>query len=501
MRQRYYDTEIKRFLNQDILTGSIGDSQSLNRYSYVQGNPVSFSDPFGLSPFERLRQAFRPLHAVLNIAGIIPGPVGMLASLAQAGLYGLEGNSALAAHYLSQSLMIGLAGPVGGAVLGDLSKMGPAAKVILGTVLGAQSLYTAGVAGINLYNSASTIADGLLNGDMSWLDAFCEGSMALNSAAGIYYSLKGLVNSCELTLKGLDDVAAKYAAKQEAWYKEHAGAVQDGCSIATGSYTDRQTGQIVEAGACFIAGTKIQTLDGEVNIEDIQAGDQVYARNVDTGEVGVKEVKQTFVREVNTLVHVFVGDEEIITTTNHPFYVVGRGFVKAEDLRIGYTLLQLDGSTEKISRIVVENLGAPVKVYNFEVEDWHTYYVADKGVLVHNVTQLCKKNGNEDVLWTNHGYKHFPNKNQSWNQIVKSTKSGSAKYSFDIQDVEAFERSAWESGTPVTNGKNWRVNKYDKVIGAVDGKETVYVRIEKSANTIHGHPISKAEYNKLMKKN
>ena len=208
MRQRYYDTEIKRFINQDILTGSIGDSQSLNRYAYVQGNPVSFSDPFGLSPFERLRQAFRPLHAVLNIAGIIPGPVGMLASLAQAGLYGLEGNSALAAHYLSQSLMIGLAGPVGGAVLGALSKMGPAAKVILGTVLGAQSLYTAGVAGINLYNSASTIADGLLNGDMSWLDAFCEGSMALNSAAGIYYSLKDLVNSCELTLKGLDDVAA-----------------------------------------------------------------------------------------------------------------------------------------------------------------------------------------------------------------------------------------------------------------------------------------------------
>ena len=85
MRQRYYDTEIKRFINQDILTGSIGDSQSLNRYAYVQGNPVSYSDPFGLSPFERLRQAFRPLHAVLNIAGIIPGPVGMLASLAQAG--------------------------------------------------------------------------------------------------------------------------------------------------------------------------------------------------------------------------------------------------------------------------------------------------------------------------------------------------------------------------------------------------------------------------------
>lgn len=40
MRQRYYNTEIKRFINQDIVKGSINNSQSLNRYSYVQGNPT-----------------------------------------------------------------------------------------------------------------------------------------------------------------------------------------------------------------------------------------------------------------------------------------------------------------------------------------------------------------------------------------------------------------------------------------------------------------------------
>ncbi len=65
--------------------------------------------------------------------------------------------------------------------------------------------------------------------------------------------------------------------------------------------------------------------------------------------------------------------------------------------------------------------------------------------------------------------------------------------------VEAFERAAWESGTPVTNGKNWRVNKYDTTIDAVNGKETVYVRIENRSNIIHGHPISESEYNKLLK--
>ena len=49
MRARYYCPELRRFINADILHGEISDSTSLNRYSYVNGNPVSFVDPFGLS--------------------------------------------------------------------------------------------------------------------------------------------------------------------------------------------------------------------------------------------------------------------------------------------------------------------------------------------------------------------------------------------------------------------------------------------------------------------
>ena len=54
MRARYYSPEMRRFVNADILRGEISDSTSLNRYSYVNGNPVSFVDPFGLSADDRI---------------------------------------------------------------------------------------------------------------------------------------------------------------------------------------------------------------------------------------------------------------------------------------------------------------------------------------------------------------------------------------------------------------------------------------------------------------
>ena len=49
MRARYYSPELRRFINADIIPGEISDSTSLNRYSYVNGNPVSYVDPLGLS--------------------------------------------------------------------------------------------------------------------------------------------------------------------------------------------------------------------------------------------------------------------------------------------------------------------------------------------------------------------------------------------------------------------------------------------------------------------
>jgi RHS repeat-associated protein len=45
---RYYSPRLGRFMTADPLGGSMGNPQSLNRYSYVVNNPANFVDPLGL---------------------------------------------------------------------------------------------------------------------------------------------------------------------------------------------------------------------------------------------------------------------------------------------------------------------------------------------------------------------------------------------------------------------------------------------------------------------
>lgn len=50
MNGRVYDPSVGRFLSADQAIGSLGDSQSINPYSYVGNRPVSFVDPTGEDP-------------------------------------------------------------------------------------------------------------------------------------------------------------------------------------------------------------------------------------------------------------------------------------------------------------------------------------------------------------------------------------------------------------------------------------------------------------------
>ena len=146
--------------------------------------------------------------------------------------------------------------------------------------------------------------------------------------------------------------------------------------------------QSIVSEACFIAGTAILIAKGQIKIEDISPGDFVWATDPETGETALKEVVQTFVKEALELVHITVNKEEIICTNEHPFYSPVKGWTAACDLRAGDVLALINGEYVVVEQVQHELLESPVLVYNFEVADFHTYYVGNSSILVHN---YCKQ--------------------------------------------------------------------------------------------------------------
>ena len=101
-----------------------------------------------------------------------------------------------------------------------------------------------------------------------------------------------------------------------------------------------------------------------------------------------------FVRSA-IILKVVVQGRVIRTTAEHPFWVDGRGWTAAGELKAGDNLLTADKS-----KLPVENVfetGDIETVYNFRVADWHTYFVGKEDwhfeVWVHNACKTPGSNG------------------------------------------------------------------------------------------------------------
>jgi RHS repeat-associated protein len=138
---------------------------------------------------------------------------------------------------------------------------------------------------------------------------------------------------------------------------------------------------------CFIAGTLVATAMGLTPIEAVAAGDLVLARSDETGEVAWRAVEETFVRKADALEEVALvgGDgrtETLTTTPEHPFWVEGRGWISASGLVPGDTTVTPAGDALRVAWTAERSAETPV--YNFRVADFHSYFVGEASVWVHN---------------------------------------------------------------------------------------------------------------------
>lgn len=161
---------------------------------------------------------------------------------------------------------------------------------------------------------------------------------------------------------------------------------------------------------CFVAGTLVWTKRGKVPIEELRIGELVLSQPERKGELELRPVEDIFVFEDKEIYRVTYANaqgqsESILATPNHPFFVVDDGWRAAEYIEAGHLLELQDGS--HVTVLAVEDTGTLQRVYNFEVGQFHTYYVGEMGVWVHNVQCDLKKNApqNYESYFTEDAYK------------------------------------------------------------------------------------------------
>ncbi len=243
------------------------------------------------------------------------------------------------------------------------------------------------------FTRALNAADGIFAG---WADVLTGhlstklrtamwGDLATRNHSGQYFELGQTIGEIQLMAFqiAINPCALGAAAR---WAYRGLEAIQAVYNLGS-VYSDLEQGHYFAAGldalsvfgsvfnmfrACFVAGTPLLTPEGSKPIEQFEVGDTLLSRDEFTpvGEVRARRVLAKF-QTISPILNLHVRGRIIGTTSEHPFWVEGAGWIAAKDLRIGDVLVSHDGQ-----RLPVEGVadsGRVEAVYNLAVEDDHTY--------------------------------------------------------------------------------------------------------------------------------
>ena len=182
---------------------------------------------------------------------------------------------------------------------------------------------------------------------------------------------------------GTDDGDESPSPKPESHYEQYVEYAGSADAAPPGSHT---VGGPV-ACSCFAPGTMVWTLTGRRAIEKITIGDRVLAQDVESGEVAYQPVLAVTVRQPGPRMKIRLGDESVIATPSHPFWVLGAGWRMTKQLAVGDRIHTPSGgvAVESIEKLAPDPTSAGM-AYNLIVADFQSYFVGQQGLLVHDNT-------------------------------------------------------------------------------------------------------------------
>lgn len=164
-------------------------------------------------------------------------------------------------------------------------------------------------------------------------------------------------------------------------------------------------------------------------IEELEVGDLVWAWDAGEGALVKRCVKRLFRHKDRAILDVLCinqagSTKKITATSEHPFWIEGKGWVPAQDLESGDPLKCINGVPGmSVLRVVDRREKTDTSVYNFEVEGVHNYFVGHDGVLVHNMSRDPSKSAGAGP-------------SQYWARGARSTPTEALEVHFDKHGAE-----------------------------------------------------------------
>ncbi|WP_160422917.1 polymorphic toxin-type HINT domain-containing protein [Agromyces seonyuensis] len=354
---RHYDARNGQFISTDPQLDP-GTPAQFNAYVYSGHNPVTWSDPTGMSwlgdMFKAGKKAAKAVGGFVNkykaeIAGAVVG------GLATAGCLALTAGAG----------SIGCA-IAGGAIAGAVTN-------VVRTATTGQKFSWSGFATETLIGAAG----GLLGG---------AGAVVFKAVApAVKAAASAVMAPTRAATAAAAGSGARAAASQTASTATKAAAA---VKNAAGSSCKRANS--------FVPGTLVVLASGAVKaIENLDIGEEVLATDPNTGETAAKPVTALITGDgEKDLTTITIDDGTggtgtLEATDGHPFWVPERDrWVDSGDLLPGDWLQTASGTLVQITAI--EHDHRPQTVHNLTVADIHTYYVqiGESEVLVHNCNGL-----------------------------------------------------------------------------------------------------------------
>lgn len=484
---RLYDPVVGRFLSADPVL-DLADPQQSNGYTYAHNNPVTLSDPSGLS----VSLTPSEMAAALAGAGLTTAQVAEAHSTMGRSLLSVVMSVAwdLLKDFIGINDAIGCFGGdlwscasliIGSVPWGKITKIKSVVRAVKRTIAAVEAWRSAKRAAEAVLAAARAAIAAAENAKKLAIErAKKAAQLAKKKAAD---KVNTTANKVANTTKKTGNPAQKQAQAKAnpkassagntggkksggggkenskpggntgAGSRNNGGTSGNGGAGKTDDGADMNVGESCPIPNSFVPGTMVLMADGSAKpIEDVEPGDKVKVTDPETGETGVETVTAAIKGDgVKHLIKITIDTDgehgtetaEVTATDGHPFWVPELGeWIDATDLQSGQWLQTSAGTYVQITAIKRWSVQRAT-VHNLTVAYTHTYYVlaGSTPVLVHNCTPDPKlgfsswegKGGMKETLGP--AGRDADGNLMSWEHVVEQSQADAYRSGFDPRIV------------------------------------------------------------------